>query len=84
MQGWKFDLVVLGQRSHRKTKTALVSALREGCHCPIVSIRRPGQDKHSDADYSVDAAEGRKRCLRRCGKHLGFQADCRSNITVLL
>ena len=68
----KFDLVVLGHTLPPQDKTALVSALREKCHCPIVSIRKPGQSKHPDADYSVDAGEGPEAVLAAVRHALGI------------
>ena len=68
----KFDVVVLGHTLPPQDKTALVSALRDKCHCPIVSIRRPGQGKHPDAEYSVDAAEGPEAMLVVIREALGI------------
>ena len=67
-----FDLIVLGHTLPPQDKTALVSALREKCDCPIVSIRRPGQGKHPDADYSVEASEGPEALLAVIREALGI------------
>ena len=67
-----FDVVVLGHTLPPKDKTALVSVLRERCGCPIVSIRRPGQGKHPDADYSVDSAEGPEAMIGALKEALGI------------
>ena len=68
----KFDLVVLGHTLPPHDKTALVNVLRDNCHCPIVSIRRPGQGKHPDADHSVDAGEGPEAMLAVVREALGI------------
>jgi len=34
----------------RSKTDALVSPLRDKCHCPVVFIRNPGQGKRPDAD----------------------------------
>ena len=68
----KFDVVVLGHTLPPKDKTALVSALRDRCHCPVLSIRKPGQGKDPDADYSVDAGEGPEAMLAALREALGI------------
>lgn len=68
----KFDVVVLGHTLPPQDKTALVSALREKCGCPIISIRKPGQSKHPDADYSVDSGEGPEAMLATIREALGI------------
>jgi DNA-binding response OmpR family regulator len=67
----KFDVVVLGHTLPPQDKTMLVSSLRDKCHCPIVSIRKPGQSKHPDADYSVDAGEGPQAMLAAVREAVG-------------
>ena len=59
----RFDVVVLGHTLPPQDKTALVSVLRDSCGCPIVSIRKPGQSRHPEADYSVEASEGPEAVL---------------------
>jgi len=68
----KFDAVVLGHTLPPQDKTALVSVLHDHCHCPIVSIRKPGQGKHPDTDYSVDASEGPEAMLAAVREALGI------------
>ena len=58
-----FDLVLLGYTLPPKDKTALISALRQRCGCPILSIRKAGQGLHPEADYSVDVGEGPEAVL---------------------
>ncbi len=67
-----FDVVVLGHTLPPKDKTALVTLLRERCHCSVVSIRKPGQGKHPDADYSVDSGEGPETLLAAVKEALGI------------
>jgi hypothetical protein len=54
----KFDLVVIGPSLPEKDKTVLISAVRDLCDCPILSLRRPGSEPHPDADYSADSGDG--------------------------
>ena len=70
----KFDVVVLGHTLPPQDKSALVGALRKKCGCPIVSIRRPGQSKHPDADYSVDSGEGPEAMLAAVREALGISS----------
>lgn len=53
-----FDVVVLGHAMPPRDKTQLLNIVQETCSCPTVSIGRPGQAPHQDADYSVDSADG--------------------------
>ena len=68
----KFALVVLGHSLSPQDKTAFANELREHCACPILSIRRPGQSKHPDADYSVDAGEGPQAMVAVVREALGI------------
>ena len=57
-QDGKFDVVVLGHTLPPQDKTALVSALREKCQCPIVSIRKPGQGRHPQTLSEIPVHRG--------------------------
>ncbi len=70
----KFDVVVLGHTLPPQDKTALVSPQGERCGSPVVSIRKPGQSKHPDADYSVDSAEGPEALLAPAREALGISS----------
>jgi CheY-like chemotaxis protein len=53
-----FDLILMGHSMPQKDKMALLAALRPKCQAPLLSILRHGDSPISQADYSVDSADG--------------------------
>jgi CheY-like chemotaxis protein len=54
----KYDIVLMGHSMPPKDQSALAAAIRQHCHAPILSIRRPDDPPLAEADYSVESGEG--------------------------
>jgi len=54
----RFDLIVMGHTIPPKDKRALIEEARRFSDVPVLSIRRHGDARLAEADYSIDSLEG--------------------------
>lgn len=67
----EFDLIMVGHSIPLKDKAALVAAIKQHSHSPILSIRRHEIDPLPEVDLSVDAQDGPQALLRAVKEVLG-------------